>query len=77
MQEVSSIIVSGLLSGGFAAALITPTTNALLKRRENEREIKKYRMEILSQYITLYNRLALYTNGISQIIWIKPILIIH
>ena len=62
MQEVSSIIVSGLLSGGFAAALITPTTNALLKRRENEREIKKYRMEILSQYITLYNRLALYTN---------------
>ena len=62
MQEVSSIIVSGLLSGGFATALIIPTTNALLKRRENEREIKKYRMEILSQYITLYNRLALYTN---------------
>ena len=67
MQEVGSIILSGLLSGGVATALITPTTNTLLKRRENEIEIKKYRMEILSQYISLYNRLALYTNW--NIIW--------
>lgn len=30
--------------------------------RQNEIEIKKHRMEILSQRISLYNRLALYTN---------------
>ena len=33
-----------------------------LRKDKNEIEIKKHRMDILSQHISLYNRLALYTN---------------
>jgi hypothetical protein len=55
-------ILGYLASGGFITALITVGANELSKRRQNEIEIKKQRMEILSQYISLYNRLALYTN---------------
>ena len=54
--------VTILVSGGIVAALITVGANELSKKRQNEIEIKKHRMDILSQHISLYNRLALYTN---------------
>ncbi len=54
--------VAILISGGIVAALITVGANELSKRRQNEIEIKKHRMDILSRYVSLYNRLALYTN---------------
>ena len=65
MQELFTILSSGvllLLSGGGIAALITGVANGLSKKRQNEIEIKKHRMDILSQHVSLYNRLALYTN---------------
>jgi hypothetical protein len=62
MQDWTAIIISSVLSGGTATALITIFANWLSKRRQNDIEIKKHRMEILSQHVSLYNRLALYTN---------------
>ena len=58
-------ILSGvtlLASGGGIAALVTGLANRLSTKRQNEIEIKKHRMDILSQYASLYNRLSLYTT---------------
>ena len=65
MQEWITILSSWvplLLSGGGIAALVTGLANYLSTKRQNEIEIKKHRMDILSQHVSLYNRLALYTN---------------
>jgi hypothetical protein len=65
MQDWISIFSSGLtllLSGGGIAAVVTGYANRLSTKRQNEIEIKKHRMDILSQYVSIYNRLALYTN---------------
>ena len=61
MQELFTILIS-IGTGGVAVAVVTGIANWLSKRSQNEIEIKKHRMEILSQYVSLYNRLALYTN---------------
>ena len=42
--------------------MVTGYANRLSTKRQNEIEIKKHRMDILSQYVSIYNRLALYTN---------------
>ena len=62
MPDWIIIIVSSVLSGGTATALITIFANWLSKKRQNDIEIKKHRMEILSKHVSLYNRLALYTT---------------
>ena len=64
------------------AALITVGANELSKKRQNEIEIKKHRMDILSQHISLYNRLALYTNwniswNLRELKKMKNLLTIH
>ena len=65
MQASFVMLISGitiLASGGVAAALLTIFANWLSKRRQNDNGIARHRMEILSQYVSLYNGLALYTN---------------
>jgi hypothetical protein len=61
MPDLFTILIS-IGTGGLAAAVVTGIANWLSKLSQNEIEIKKHRMEILSQHVSLYNRLALYTN---------------
>jgi hypothetical protein len=61
MPDLFAILIS-IATGGIATTLITVFANRLSTKRQNEIEMKKHRMEILSQHTSLYNRLALYTN---------------
>jgi len=70
MSDWIAILISWLpllFSGGIITAVITYFANRLSAKRQNDIEIKKQRMKILSKYASLYNRLALYTTwNISQ-----------
>ena len=57
MQDWISILVlmgSSSLSGGGITALITILANGLSTKRQNEIEIKKHRMDILSSNMYLF-----------------------